>query len=150
MVLGLIWRKMDPSGKEKVGYSRWLQLCEIQSIFLLILFNLVSLILILMPSASPHRKPLSPVRRRSPPGRRGSPRREVDSPPRRRIDSPVRRRPGSPHRRGDSPPPRRRPASPIRGRSPSSPPRRYRSPPRFVVQQYVDFICWVGQFCISN
>ncbi|KAI5674580.1 hypothetical protein M9H77_14944 [Catharanthus roseus] len=80
--------------------------------------------------ASPRRKPPSPSRRRSPPGRRGSPRREVNSPLRRRVDSPVRRRPGSPYRRGDSPPPRRRLASPVRGRSPSSPPRRYRSPPR--------------------
>lgn len=76
-------------------------------------------------SASPRRKPLSPLRRRSPLGRRGSPRRELDSPVHRRIDSP--------NRRGDSPPPRRRPASPARGRSPSSPPRRYnRSPPRLV------------------
>lgn len=81
-------------------------------------------------SASPRRKP-SPPRRRSPVARRGSPRRELDSPPRRRGDSPVRRRLNSPpYRRGDSPPPRRRPASPARGRSPSSPPRRYRSPPR--------------------
>jgi RNA-binding protein with serine-rich domain 1 len=35
----------------------------------------------------------------------------------------------SPYRRGETPP-RRRPASPARGRSPSSPPRRYRSPLR--------------------
>ncbi|KAK9274832.1 hypothetical protein L1049_022085 [Liquidambar formosana] len=35
----------------------------------------------------------------------------------------------SPYRRGETPP-RRRPASPVRGRSPSSPPRRHRSPAR--------------------
>ncbi|GFQ04901.1 serine/arginine-rich splicing factor sr45 [Phtheirospermum japonicum] len=81
--------------------------------------------------ASPRGRPLSPPRRRSPLARRGSPRRGPGSPPpRRRADSPVRRKANSPYRRGDSPPPRRRPASPARGRSPSSPPRRFRSPPR--------------------
>ncbi|GMP51834.1 hypothetical protein CsSME_00017909 [Camellia sinensis var. sinensis] len=79
---------------------------------------------------SPRRKPHSPLRRRSPIARRGgSPRREPDSPLRRRVDSPVRRRGESPYHRGETPP-RRRPASPGRGRSPSSPPRRNRSPAR--------------------
>ncbi|CAK9165671.1 unnamed protein product [Ilex paraguariensis] len=78
--------------------------------------------------SSPRRKPLSPSQRRSSVARRGSPRRNPDSPPRRLADSPVRRRAQSPYRRRDSPPPRRRPASPARGRSPSSPPRRNRSP----------------------
>lgn len=84
-------------------------------------------------SASPRRKPLSPVRRRSPVAhRRGeSPRRRPDSPQRRRMESPVRRRVGSPSRRGETPP-RRRPASPARRRSPSPAQRRQRSPARLV------------------
>ncbi|KAL3851053.1 hypothetical protein ACJIZ3_012935 [Penstemon smallii] len=79
---------------------------------------------------SPRRKPLSPPR--SHVARRGSPKKEPDSPPppRRRADSPICRRADSTYRQGDSPPPRRRPASPLRDRSPSSPPRRFRSPLR--------------------
>lgn len=85
-------------------------------------------------SASPRRKPLSPLRRRSPVAhRRGeSPRRRPDSPQRRRMESPVRRRVGSPSRRGETPP-RRRPASPVRRRSPSPAQRRHRSPARLVM-----------------
>ena len=63
-------------------------------------------------------------------GRRGGSPRRLPESPRRRVDSPVRRRVESPYRRAETPP-RRRPASPARGRSPSSPPRRLRSPARF-------------------